>query len=148
MQVGYRKYSRWRLSPQAHSGGSALNTIQRYELIRPILNGERKPKQVSEEKGVPLSNIYRYLKRLRESDGSTEGLADRSHAIRSHPKRLTREDKDKVAQYKLQHPHLSSRQITEALAQEGILQIHDRTVANILRERGLTTPFLWTSHTN
>jgi len=80
-----------------------LNTIQRYELIRPILNGEKKPKQVSEEKGVPLSNIYRYLKRLRESDGSTEGLADRSHAIRSHPKRLTRGDKDKVAQYKLQH---------------------------------------------
>jgi transposase len=125
-----------------------LNTIQRYELIRPILNGEKKPKQVSEEKGVPLSRIYRYLKRLQESDGSVESLADRSHAIRSHPKRLTREDKDKVAQYKLHHPHLSSRQLAKALAQEGILQIHDRTVSNILKERGLTAPLFSTNHPN
>ncbi len=43
-----------------------MNIIQRYELIRPILKGEKKPKQISEEKNVPLSNIYRYLKRLRD----------------------------------------------------------------------------------
>jgi len=125
-----------------------VNALQRYELIRPILKSEKTPKQVSEETGVPLSTIYYYLKLLRESGGDIKSLEDKSHTIHSHPKRLTRADKDKVAQYKLQHPHLSSRQITEALAQEGILQIHDRTVANILRERGLTTPFLWTSHPN
>ena len=33
------------------------------ELIRPILKVEKTPKQVSEEE-IPLSNIYRYLKRL------------------------------------------------------------------------------------
>ena len=125
-----------------------MNALQRYEIIRPILKGERTPKQVNEETGVPLSTIYYYLKLLRKSGGDIKSLEDKSHAIHSHPKRLTREDKDKVAQYKLQHPHLSSRQITVALAQEGILQIHDRTVANILRERGLTTPFLSTSHLN
>jgi transposase len=121
-----------------------VNALQRYETIRPILKGEKTPKQVNEETGVPLSTIYYYLKLLRGRD--IKSLEDKSHAIHSHPKRLNREDKDKVAQYKLQHPHLSSRQITEALAQEGILQVHDRTVANILRERGLTTPFLSTSH--
>ena len=125
-----------------------MDSLQRYEIIRPILKGEKTPKQVSEETSVPLSTIYYYLKLLRESGGDIKSLEDKSHAIHSHPKRLTREDKDKIAQYKLQHPHLSSRQITEALAQEGILQIHDRTVANILKERGLTTPLLSTSHPN
>lgn len=123
-----------------------MNATQKYELIRPILKHEKTPKQVSEEKEVPLSNIYRYLKRLREANGNIESLTDRSHAIHSHPKRLTPEDKDKVLQYKIHHPHLSSRKIAEALAQERILQIHYRTVVNILREHGLTAPFFSTSH--
>jgi len=123
-----------------------VNALQRYELIRPILKGEKTPKQVSEETSVPLSTIYYYLKLFRESGEDIKSLEDKSRAIHSHPKRLTQEDKGKVVQYKIQHPHLSSRQITEALAREGILQIHDRTVANILRERGLTTPFFSTSH--
>ncbi len=125
-----------------------MNAIERYELIRPILKGEKKPKQVSGEKGVPLSRIYRYLRRLRDGRGDIKSLEDKSHAIHSHPKRLTREDKDKAVQYKLQHPHLSSRQIAEALTQEGILQISYRTVANILRERGLTAPFFSINHPN
>ncbi len=125
-----------------------MNAIQRYELIRPILKKEKTPKQASEETGIPLSTIYYYLKRFREGGSNIDSLADKSHAIRSHPKRLTREDKDKVAQYKLQHPHLSSRQIAEALAQESILQIHDRTVSNILKECGLTTPFFSINHPN
>ena len=117
-----------------------MNATQKYELIHPILKGEKKPKQVSEEKGVPLSRIYRYLKRLRDGGGDIKSLEDKSHAINSHPKRFTREDKDKVVQYKLHHPNLSSRQIAAALVQEGIMQIHYHTVAVILKERGLTTP--------
>ena len=75
-----------------------------------------------------------------------EGLADKSHANHSHPRWLTPEDRDKVIKYKLQHPHLSSRQIAEALTQEGVVKIRYRAVANILKERGLTTPFLSTYH--
>jgi transposase len=122
--------------------------MQKYELIRPILKGEKSPKQVSEEKEVPLSNIYRYLKRFQEGDGKIESLADKPHANQSHPRWLTQEDKDKIVQYKLQHPHLSSRMIAKELAREGILKVHDRTVANILRERGLTAPFLPISRLN
>jgi transposase len=125
-----------------------VNAKQKYELIRPILKGEKKPKQVSEEKDVSLSNIYRYLKRLRDSGEDMESLADRSHANQSHPRWLTREDKDKVIQYKLQHPHFSSRQIAEAFTQEEIRQMSYRTVANILKERGLIAPFLSTNHPN
>ena len=125
-----------------------MNALRKYEIIRPILKGEKTPKQVSEETSVPLSTIYYYLKLFRESGGDIKVLEDKSHAIRSHPKRLTQEDENKVVQYKLQHPHLSSRKIAEALTKEGILEIHDRTVVNILKERGLTTPFLSTSHTN
>ena len=125
-----------------------MNAFQRYELIHPILKHEKKPKQVSEEANVPLSTVYYYLKRFREGGGKIESLADKSHAIHSHPKRLTQEDKDKVVQYKLQHPHLSSRQIAKALAKEDILQINYHSVADILKERSLTAPFLWINHPN
>jgi transposase len=134
--------------PHAGSGGNAVNATQEYELIRPILKQERTPKQVSEETGVPLSTIYYYLKRLREGGGNMESLADKSHAIHSHPKRLTQEDKGKVIQYKVCHPHLSSRQIAEALAKGNILQTNYHSVADILKERGLTTPFFSISHQN
>ena len=43
-----------------------MNATQKYKLICPVLNGEKTPKQASEEIGIPLSNIYRYLKRFRE----------------------------------------------------------------------------------
>ena len=125
-----------------------MNATQKYELIRPILKGEKTPKQVSEEEAAPLSNVYRYLNQFREGDGKMESLADKSHANQSHPRWLTQEDKDKVIQYKLRHPHLSSRQMAKALTQEGILQLHYRTVVNILREHGLTAPFLSINHTS
>jgi len=79
-----------------------VKAIQRYELIRSILKGEKTPKQVSEEKEVPLSNIYRYLKRFREGGEEMESLASISHANQSHPNWLTREDRNKVIQCKLQ----------------------------------------------
>jgi transposase len=125
-----------------------VDATQKYELIRPILRNEKTPKQVNLEIGVPLSTIYHYLKRFRESGQDVKSLVDRSHAIHSHPKRLTREDKGKVIKYKFLHPHLSSRQIAEALAQEGILQISYRTVANVFKEQNLNTPFLTTNHPN
>ncbi len=123
-----------------------MNATQKYELIHPILKGAKTPKQVSEETGIPVSSIYRYLKRLREGGRDIKSLEDKSHAIHSHPKRLTPEGRNRIIQYKLQHPHLSSREIAKALAEEDILQIHYRTVGNRLREHGLTAPFFSTSH--
>lgn len=125
-----------------------MDIIKKYELIRPILKHEKTPEQISKEAIIPLSTIYYYLKRFRESGENMASLAEKSHTSHSHPEWLPRKDKDKVVQYKLKHPHLSSRQIARALAQEGVLQIHDRTVSNILKERGLTAPFLSISHPN
>lgn len=125
-----------------------MNSIQRYELIRPILKKERTPEQVSKETNVPLSTIYSYIKRFQDGGESIESLADKPHASRSHPKWFTQEDKDKVIQYKLQHPHLSSRQIAKTLSDEGILQISYHSVTNILDSCGLSTPFLSTGHLN
>jgi len=125
-----------------------VDIIKKYELIRPILKHEKTPEQISKEANIPLSTVYYYLKRFRESGENMASLAEKSHTSHSHPEWLARKDKDKVVQYKLKHPHLSSRQIARALAQEGVLQIHDRTVSNILKERGLTAPFLSISHPN
>ena len=125
-----------------------MDATQKYELIRLILRGEKTPKQVNAETGVPISTIYHYLKRFQAGGQDVKSLVDRSHAIHSHPKRFTREEKVKVIQYKVRHPHLSSRQIAKALAQEGILQIGYRTVANILKDCDLITPFFSTSRPN
>ena len=123
-----------------------MKAIQRYELLRPILNKEKTPQQVSKELNVPLSTIYYYLKRFQDSGENIESLADKTHAIHSNPKWLT--SKDKVVQYKLHHPHLSSRQIAKALTDEGILKVSYHSVSDILDNRGLTNPFLSTSHRN
>jgi transposase len=125
-----------------------VNAIQKYELIRPILKEEKTPKQVSKEKNISLITIYRYLKRFRKGNRNMESLTDKSHTTHSHSKWLTKKDKDKVIQYKLQHPHLSSRQIAKVLTNEGILKISHNPVAGILEDIGLTTPFLLTSHLN
>jgi transposase len=125
-----------------------VNAIQRYELIRPILKNEKTPEQVSKEANVPLSTIYYYLKRFQDGGENIESLADKTHAIHSNPKWLTQEDKDKVIQYKLQHSHLSSHQIAKAMTQEGIKQISYHSVADILDNSGLTTPFLPTNPPN
>lgn len=116
-----------------------MDILQRYELIRPILNREKTPKVVHQETGIPLSTIYWVLRRFRE-DG-IEGLADQSHAIHSHPQWLTEADKDKVVDFKRQHPHLTNRQIAAALSEAGILEIHDTTIAKILKARGVSSPF-------
>ncbi len=123
-----------------------MNVLQRYEIIRSILKGEKTPKQASEETNVPLSTIYYYLKRFQKGDGHMESLADKSHANNSHPNWLTEENKNKVVLYRLQHSHLSSRQIAKALTEENILQINYHSVANILKERGLDAPFFSTNH--
>ena len=125
-----------------------MNAIQKYELIRPILRQEKTPRQVSKEKNIPLVTIYRYLKRFRKGNEDMESLTDKSHAIHKHPKWFSRKDKEKVVQYKLQHPHLSSRQIAESMSKEGILQISYHSVSDILKERGLSAPFLSTNHLN
>ena len=122
-----------------------MNAIQKYELIRPILKKEKNPNQVSKEKNIPLITIYRYLKKFRKGNGNMESLTDKSHAIHGHSKWITRKDKDKIVQYKLQHPHLSSRQIAKALTDEGILPINYHSVSDVLDNRGLITPFLSTS---
>ena len=120
-----------------------MNITQKYEMIRSILKREKSPEQASKETKTPLSTVYNYLKKFRNG---IEDLADKSHASHSHPKWLTQEDKDKVVQYKLQHPHLSSRKIAKALTKEGILQISNHSVADIIKERGLSTPFLSINH--
>ena len=57
-----------------------MTPIQRYELIHPILQGEKTVQQVHQETQVPIPSLYRYLKRFREGNGQLESLADKSHA--------------------------------------------------------------------
>jgi len=118
-----------------------MEAIERYELVRPILLGEKSVKQVHQETGVPISTLYRYLKRFGEGNYKIESLADKSNAPHSNPKWFIEEDKDKVVLYKLQHPEKSARQIAKELSDAGVLQIGYHSVSDILKQRRLPEIF-------
>lgn len=122
-----------------------MDPIKRYELIRPIITGEKTVSEVQQESSLSSRTIYRYLKQFREGNENLESLRDKSHAIHSHPKWLTDEQKALVISYQLQNPSLSTRQIADALKTEGILEISYRTVGNILSEGHLQKPFFFHS---
>jgi len=130
------------------TGDIILDAIQRYELIRPILHGEKTVKEIHKETGVPSSTLYHYLKRFREGSGQIENLADKPLGPHSHPNWFTEEDKDKVVWYKLHNPEKSARQIALDMTTEGILQISYHTVADILKQRSLTDNFFLTNPLN
>jgi len=118
-----------------------MTATQRYELIRPIVQQEKTVHEVSIESGVPASTLYRYLTRLREGSGQIESLTDKSRAPHSNPKWFTEEEKARVVAYKLETPPISARQISRDLAEKGILEINHHSVADLLKERGLTEKF-------
>jgi transposase len=125
-----------------------MDATQRYELIRPILLKEKTVQQVHAESGVSISTLRRYVHRIRESGGQVESLADRPSVSHFHPKWLTVEHKDLVADYKQNHPHKSSRQIAADLTESGVLSISYRSVLNILSERRIASPFFPINPTN
>lgn len=118
-----------------------MTATQRYELIRPILQQEKTVEQVHRETDIPISTIYRYLKRYRDGNQQVESLADRSRAPHSSPHRCTEEEKDQVVAHKLAYPEKSVRQIAKDLASAGTLSISYRTVANILSQRRIPADF-------
>lgn len=117
-----------------------MTPIQRYELIRPILAGEKTVAQIHQETSIPISTLYRYLARFRDSEGQVESLKDKSHASLSHPKWLTETDKDTVVAHKLARPEKSASQIARELSEMGTLSISARSIANVLKARGVTSP--------
>ncbi len=100
-----------------------MDARTRYELIRPILIGERTVEQVEKESGLSGRTLRRYLSRLRESGGKVESLADKPYGSHSHPNWFTKEHKDLVVNHKLAHSRQSSRQIAKALTDSGQLTI-------------------------
>ena len=100
------------------------------------------------ETGIPISTLYHYVKRFREGGEEISALSDKSRKPHSHPSWLTEQQKEIVVEYKIQNPLASTIQIAKSLASEGILQISNRTVANILNQRGLKPEFFFTTPYN
>lgn len=125
-----------------------MTPIQRYELIRPILQGDKSVMQVHRDTQVPLPTLYRYLKRFREGNGQLESLSDKSHAPHSHPKWFTDSQKELVVRYKRAHPQKSARQIAKELTASGRLSINYHSVADILQQRHASDPPLWIHQAN
>ena len=125
-----------------------MDCTQRYELIRPILQGDKTVRQVAKESGISKRTLYRYLSRFTESGSKISSLADKSHAAHSHPNWFTDEHRAIVIDYKQKDSHKSCSQIAKNLTGAGILQISDRSVLTILKTHHLTSPFLSTNQRN
>jgi transposase len=119
-----------------------MTPIQRYELIRPILSGEKTVGQVHNETDVPKRTLHRYVKRFREGGGQLDSLVDQSPGPRTHPNWLTDAQKQLVIDYKQAHPDKSARQIAQELTEAKIIKISDHSVADLLkRHSGGDPPF-------
>jgi transposase len=116
-----------------------MTDIERYELIRPILLKEKTVAEVHLKTGLSTRTLYRYLKRFAEQ--GICGLADKSHAVKSHPHRFTESQKEIVVQYKLENPQLSARQIAKHLTESGRLKISYHSVTNVLHAKGIALSF-------
>ena len=117
-----------------------MTPIQRYELIRPILEGEKTVVEVHQETEMPIGTLYRYLSRFRSGNGQLESLEDKSRAPHTRPKSFTDAQKDLVVGYKLNHPDKSVRQIATELAETGSFSINYHAVADILKQRRMSHP--------
>jgi len=120
-----------------------VDSRKRYELIRPILNGEKTVEEVAKANEVSDRTLYRYLARFREGNQTEISLADKSHAANSHPKWFSASDKAKVIVHKLKNPHLSARKIAQELTEQEILPISYHSVSNILKESSLLEHFFF-----
>lgn len=111
-----------------------MTPLQRYELIRPILFGEKSVKEVHDETKVPLRTLYRYIKRFREGESQLLSLANNPRGPNTHPHWFTDADKQKVIDYFDSHPDRSARQIAKELTESGILKISYHSVADIIKQ--------------
>lgn len=114
--------------------------IQRLELIRPILLGEKTAREVHAETKVPLRTLYRYVKRFREGDEQLCSLVDNSRAPHTHPHWFTSTEKEQVIAYFDLHPSKSARQVAKEMTEAKILSISYHSVALIIKQHAPSDP--------
>jgi transposase InsO family protein len=115
-----------------------LNVVeQRYQAVLQVLDGIPVT-EVAERFGVARQTVHRWVARYRDS--GIEGLADRSHAPKSHPWRISAEVEAVICDLRGSHRRWGPRRLVFELAKRGHPDISRSTVYRVLVRHGLLDP--------
>ena len=115
-----------------------LNVVeQRYQAVLQVLDGIPVT-EVAERFGVARQTVHRWLSRYRDS--GIDGLADRSHAPKAHPWRISAEVEAVICDLRSSHRRWGPRRLVFELAKRGHPDISRSTVYRVLVRHGLLEP--------
>jgi transposase len=110
---------------------------QRYQAVLQVLDGIPVT-EVAERFGVARQTVHRWMARYRH--GGLDGLADRSHAPRSHPWRISAEVEAVICDLRGSHRGWGPRRLVFELAKRGHPDVSRSTVYRVLVRHQLLEP--------
>jgi transposase InsO family protein len=110
---------------------------QRYRAVLEVLDGIPVT-EVAERFGVARQTVHRWVARYR--DGGIDGLADRSHAPKAHPWRVSAEVEAVICDLRGSHRRWGPRRLVFELGKRGYPGISRSTVYRVLVRRQLLEP--------
>ena len=115
-----------------------LNVVeQRYQAVLQVLDGVPVT-EVAERFGVARQTVHRWVARYRDS--GLDGLADRSHAPKAHPWRISAEVEALICDLRSSHRRWGPRRLVFELAKRGHPDISRSTVYRVLVRHRLLEP--------
>jgi transposase InsO family protein len=115
-----------------------LNVVeQRYRAVLEVLDGAPVT-EVAERFGVARQTVHRWVARYR--NGGIDGLADRSHAPKAHPWRVSAEIEAVICELRAAHRQWGPRRLVFELARRGYPDVSRSTVYRVLVRRRLLEP--------
>jgi transposase len=115
-----------------------LNVVeQRYQAVLEVLDGIPVT-EVAERFGVTRQTVHRWMARYRES--GLAGLADRSHAPKAHPWRVSAEIEAVICDLRVAHRGWGPRRLVFELTRRGHPDVSRSTVYRVLVRHHLIEP--------
>ena len=110
---------------------------QRYRAVLEVLDGAPVT-EVAERFGVARQTVHRWVRKYREC--GIDGLADRSHAPKAHPWRLSAEIEAVICELRTSHRRWGPRRLVFELARRGYPRVSRSTVYRVLVRHRLLEP--------
>jgi transposase len=110
---------------------------QRYRAVLEVLSGTPVV-EVAERYGVARQTVHRWVARYR--DGGIDGLADRSHAPREHPWRISSEIEAMICELRTSHRRWGPRRLVFEMGRRGHPGLSRSTIYRVLVRHQLIEP--------
>jgi transposase InsO family protein len=115
-----------------------LNVVeQRYRAVLEVLSGIPVV-EVAERYGVARQTVHRWVARYR--DGGIDGLADRSHAPKKHPWRISSQVEAMICELRTSHRRWGPRRLVFEMGRRGYTGLSRSTVYRVLVRHHLIEP--------